>query len=194
MNPISIISASTITEADLASVKMGQRFGRLDLQSKLAVAAVSALKVDFSKWPADRIGICLAASAGSLTTDVNFWQGRDAVGGPSPTLFAYTLPSAAMGEIAIHFRLTGPNRCFVGDDKIVLSEAADLIHSGDADACVCVYCETVSNECGAYTGLPQVTAACALFLKRGEEGRPWRTIDRDMKVLCTLISPVNSAG
>ena len=136
MNPISIISASTITEADLASVKMGQRFGRLDLQSRLAVAAVGALKVDFSKWPADRIGICLAASAGSLTTDVNFWQGRDAVGGPSPTLFAYTLPSAAMGEIAIHFRLTGPNRCFVGDDKIVLSEAADLIHSGDADACV----------------------------------------------------------
>ena len=194
MNPISIISASTITEADLASVKMGQRFGRLDLQSKLAVAAVSALKVDFSKWPADRIGICLAASAGSLTTDVNFWQGRNAVGGPSPTLFAYTLPSAAMGEIAIHFRLTGPNRCFVGDDKIVLSEAADLIHSGDADACVCVYCETVSDECGAYTGLPQVAAASALFLKRGEEGRPWRTIDRDMKALCTLISPVNSAG
>ena len=194
MNSISIISASTITEADLASVKMGQRFGRLDLQSKLAVAAVGALKVDFSKWPTDRIGICLAASAGSLMTDVNFWQGRNAVGGPSPTLFAYTLPSAAMGEIAIHFRLTGPNRCFVGDDKIILSEAADLIHSGDADACVCVYCETVSDECGAYTGLPQVAAASALFLKRGEEGRPWRTIDRDMKALCTLISPVNSAG
>lgn len=193
MNPISVVSASVVTEVDLASVRLGPRFGRLDLQSRLAVAAVAALPVDLSGLAADRTGICLAASAGSLNTDVNFWQGRNAVGGPSPTLFAYTLPSAAVGEIAIHFRLTGPNRCFVGDDTIILPEAADLLRTGEADACVCVFCETAGKECAAYTGLPPGATACALLLKSGGEGRPWEN-DRDMKALCTLISAVNSAG
>jgi 3-oxoacyl-(acyl-carrier-protein) synthase len=194
MNPISIAAVSVVTEKDLASARLGPRFGRLDLQSRLAVAAVAALPVDFSQLPAERTGICLAASAGSLATDVNFWQGRKATGGPSPTLFAYTLPSAAVGEIAIQFHLTGPNRCFVGDDRIVLPEAADLIRTGGADACVCVYCETVTKECGELTGAPAAAAAWAIFLKRGGEGRSWREIDRDMKPLCTLISQVNSAG
>src|ERR1700743_78281 len=118
MNKISIAAASMVTEADLSGARLGQRFGRLDLQSQLALLAVASLKTDFSAFAPDRIAICLVASAGSLTTDVNFWNGHNGVGGPSPTLFAYTLPSAAAGEIAIHFRLTGPNLCFVGDETI----------------------------------------------------------------------------
>jgi len=148
MNKMSIAAASTVTEADLKSAKLGQRFGRLDLQSQLALLAVSSLKINFDGFARDRIGICLAASSGSLSTDVNFWNGRNGVGGPSPTLFAYTLPSAAVGEIAIHFKPTGPNLCFVGDDKNLLTEAADLIRRGEADACVCVFARSSAPIAG----------------------------------------------
>jgi len=193
MNKISIIAASMASQAGLAGARLGQRFGRLDLQSQLALLAVASLNVDFTAQPPDRIGICLAASAGSLSTDINFWNGRNGTGGPSPTLFAYTLPSAAAGEIAIHFRLTGPNLCFVGDDKIVLPEGADLIRRGDADGCICVFCEAVSADCGKLISLPPMATACAIFLKRGDGLREWREFDRDMKPLCALISPAKSA-
>jgi hypothetical protein len=88
MHNISIAAASTVGEADLASARLGQRFGRLDASSQLALLAVASLNIDFNEHPRDRIGICLATSAGSLSTDVNFWNGRNGVGGPSPTLFA----------------------------------------------------------------------------------------------------------
>ena len=194
MSRISIAAASVVTEGELTSARLGPRFGRLDLQSRLALLAVASLKVDFAAWSAERIGICLAASAGSLTTDVNFWQGRNGTGGPSPTLFAYTLPSAAVGEIAIHFRLTGPNRCFVGDENILLPEASDLIRRGEVDACICVHCEVVSAECGALIDEPPTATARAVLLTSGGSGRGWRENDRDMKRLCKLISQVNSAG
>src|SRR5580692_10117366 len=109
MDKIIITAKTQVTEADLKSVRLGMRFGRLDLSSQLALMAVESLDLDFGKFSRDRIAICLAARAGSLSTDFVYWQGRDAVGGPSPTLFAYTLPSAAIGEIAIRHRLTGPN-------------------------------------------------------------------------------------
>src|ERR1700744_191387 len=184
MEKISIVAASAVTAADLPGARLGPRFGRLDLQSQLALLAVSALKVDFAQLPPDRIAICLATSAGSLTTDMNFWKGRHGTGGPSPTLFAYTLPSAAAGEIAIHFRLTGPNVCFVGDDKMLLPEAVDLIRRNEADGCLCVFCEVISDDCAELTSRPAVAAACALFLRRGAGGHDLREFDRDMKPLC----------
>ncbi len=202
MNDLSIIAASQVTSADLARARsgfnsgaeLGSRFGRLDLQSQLALLAVASLRVDFSALPPARTGICLVASAGSLATDVNFWNGRHGGGGPSPTLFAYTLPSAAAGEIAIHFKLTGPNLCFVGDSQIALPEAADLTRRGEADACVCVFCEVVSPECAQFVAVPPVAAACAVLLRRGPGPRPWSELDRDIKALSALISPPQSAG
>lgn len=194
---IAIAAASTVTEADLKSARLGQRFGRLDLQSQLALLAVASLKVDFTALPLDRIGICLAASAGSLATDFNFWQGRNGVGGPSPTLFAYTLPSAAVGEIAIHFGLTGPNLCFVGDDKMLLPAATDLIRSDKIGGCLCVFCEVISADIAKIISAPPAATACAMFLRAAEGfsgGRELREFDRDMKALCALISPLNSAS
>jgi hypothetical protein len=203
MNKIFIAAASIVTETDLPSARLGQRFGRLDLQSRLALLAVASLKIDFGGFARDRVGICLAASAGSLTTDFYFWQGRDSVGGPSPTLFAYTLPSSAAGEIAIHFGLTGPNLCFVGDDKNLLTEAADLIRRDEADGCLCVFCEAVSAEVAKIISSPPSATACALFLQRfnlenevaiSEGSRELQEFDRDMKSRCALISRSKSAG
>src|SRR6266699_6131737 len=146
MDDIIVTAASQVTETDLSSSRIGPRHSRLDLASRLALLAVESLALQFDTVPRDRIAICHAARAGSLSTDVEYWKGRALVGGPSPTLFTYTLPSAAIGEIAIRHRLTGPNLCFVGDDSVVLSEASDLIRRGEADGCVCVFCNMVTAE------------------------------------------------
>ena len=156
--------ASWVTENDLRTAKLGGRFGRLDLLSQLALLAVEALRLDFEALPRARTAICLAAPGGSLSTEVEYWNGCDAVGGPSPTLFAYTLPSAAMGEIAIRYRLTGPNLCFVGEDDMLLSEAGDLIRRGEADGCLCVCCRIVSTAAGELIDASPVTEARAIFL------------------------------
>ena len=168
MDKIVIIATSNVVEAELKSARLGTRFGRLDLSSQLALLAVESLGVDFEKFPRDRIAICLAAKAGSLSTDFDFWQERHAVGGPSPTLFAYTLPSAAIGEIAIRNRLTGPNLCFVGDGKMLLPEATDLIRRGEADSCVCVHCDVVNAEIEKMIHAAPVARARAFFLTRGD--------------------------
>jgi 3-oxoacyl-(acyl-carrier-protein) synthase len=166
MDKIVIAATSQVTEADLPSARLGTRFGRLDLSSQLALLAVESFAVQFEKFSRERIAICLAAKAGSLSTDFDFWSGRDAVGGPSPTLFAYTLPSAAIGEIAIRHRLTGPNLCFVGDEKMLLPEAADLIQRGEADSCVCVYCEVLNAGAAKIIHAPPAARASAYFLTR----------------------------
>src|SRR3954468_22920031 len=95
-NSIVITGANLVTEDDIAGARLGKRFGRLDLASQLSLLAVEPLNL--GEIRRERVGICLSATAGSLSTDVEYWNGRDAVGGPSPTLFAYTLPSAAIGE------------------------------------------------------------------------------------------------
>lgn len=166
MDKIVITATSQVTEADLKSTRLGSRFGRLDLMSQLALLAVEKLGINFDLFPRERIAICLAAKAGSLATDVEFWKGRDAAGGPSPTLFAYTLPSAALGEIAIRHKLTGPNLCFVGDDKMLLPEATDLLQRGEADVCVGVYCEVSTPAAATIIQSTPAANASAFFLAR----------------------------
>jgi 3-oxoacyl-(acyl-carrier-protein) synthase len=190
MRELVIIATSIVTEADLRNARLGQRFGRMDLTSQLALLAVESLAGSFESLVRDRIAICLGTRTSSLVTDVEYWKGRDAAGGPSPTLFTYTLPSAAIGEIAIRHRLTGPNLCFVGPGRDVLPEAADLIRRGEADSCVCVYVNAVSSTLAGLIAVPKAATACALFLRRGENaGREWQENDRDMEALCANLRP-----
>jgi len=194
MPELIITAASLVTEADVRAARLGTRFGRLDLASRLVLLAVESLGINFDAQARDRIGICLAARAGSLATDLDFWRGRDAVGGPSPTLFAYTLPSAAIGEIAIRHRLTGPNLCVVGED-VVLSEARELIQRGEAEACVCVSCNVVTPAVAEMIQSPPAARASALFLQCGGDGlRELRENDRDIESLCAVICARNSTN
>jgi len=132
----------------------------------LAVLAVEKLGIDFGSLPRERIGICLAVKAGSLATDLEYWKGRDAAGGPSPTLFAYTLPSSALGEIAIRHHITGPGLCFFGDDSYLVEEAERLITAGEADACLCVSCKVITPEVAQVLDAVSVARATATFLTR----------------------------
>lgn len=190
MTNLVITAAARVTCADTKTARLGPRFGRLDPASQLALLAVESLGVDFAKLSRERIGICLAARAGSLSTDVEYWKGRDAVGGLSPTLFAYTLPSAAMGEIAIRHKLMGPNLCFTGDDRQVLTEAAELIRRGEAEACVCVCCNVISEAAGELIQAGSAAWAVAIFLARAGVGisLPPEGNGRGMESLCAGLT------
>ena len=190
MDHLSIISSNAVTDADLPSARLGQRFGRMDLTSQLALRAVEPLATSFASHARDRIAVVLAAQTSSLPTDAEYWNGRDNPGGPSPTLFTYTLPSAAIGEIAIRHKLTGPNLCFVGSNQCLLPEAADLIQRGEADGCVCVYVNVVSPALAGFMRRPVTARACALLMTRGESGlRQWQENDRDIEMLCATLRP-----
>ncbi len=170
MSNFVITATSQVSEADLKSARLGTRFGRMDLASQLALLAVEMLGVDFGKFSTGRVAICLAAHAGSLSTDAAYWNGRDAVGGLSPTLFAYTLPSAAIGEIAIRHKLTGPNLCLIGGNEAALTEAEDLLpedllRRGEADACVCIFCDVISPDAMKLIQVPPAATAKAWFLQ-----------------------------
>ena len=185
MDNIVITATSIVTGDDVRAARLGTRFGRLDLLSQVALLAVEPLVSNFGSIARERIGICLAARAGSLPTDVEYWNGREATGGPSPTLFAYTLPSAAVGEIAIRHRLTGPNLCFVGSDAAIVSEAADWLSRGLVDGCLCVSSNVVSEALARMIQAPPAARACALFLQRGSGGlQVLGKNDRDMESLC----------
>jgi 3-oxoacyl-(acyl-carrier-protein) synthase len=166
-----ITAANPVTSADLPHARLGQRFGRMDLTSQLALLAVEPLADRFDSFARDRIAVLLAARTSSLSTDVEYWKGRDNAGGPSPTLFTYTLPSAALGEIAIRHRLTGPGLCFVGAGEELVIEAADLLGRGEADACVCVIADVVSPALAEMISTPPAATAHAFFVQR-EENTP----------------------
>jgi 3-oxoacyl-(acyl-carrier-protein) synthase len=188
MNNLVVAALSKVTGQDVAAARLGVRFGRLDTLSQLALLAVESFGIHFETLSRSRIGICLAASAGSLSTDTDYWNGRNTVGGPSPTLFAYTLPSAAVGEIAIRYGLTGPNLCFVGGSSIVLTEAVDMLARGEADGCVCVACHALSPAAADLLRAAPAANACAIFLTRGHDGAyVLRENDRDMESLCDTL-------
>lgn len=188
MNKVLVSAASAVTDADLPNAKMGSRFGRMDLLSQLALLAVESLGVNFDSIDRSRIGICLATGAGSLPTDIEYWKGRHDIGGPSPTLFAYTLPSSAIGEIAIRYKLTGPNLCFVGTDATLLAEGNDLIQRGEADACLCIATNVITAAAAELIGVPPIAKARAVFLVRGTDGVALEENPRDIESLCTLVS------
>lgn len=187
-----ILAANSVTSADVAAARLGTRFGRMDLASQLSLLAVEPFAPQFETFARDRIAIVLAARAGSLPTDVAYWNARNEPGGLSPTLFTYTLPSAAIGEIAIRHRLTGPNLCFVGGSEDVLPEAAGLLRTGEADACVVVITHVVSPALTEKILLPEVAQSWAVFIDRNGPGLAALGENRrDMEALCANLRPQN---
>jgi 3-oxoacyl-[acyl-carrier-protein] synthase II len=88
------------------------RYGRMDDYSRLGLLAITlALKdAQLDQWSEMRnISIVASTVYGCLQTDDDYYdtvrlkEGRLA----SPNLFAYTLPSSFLGEVAIYYGLTG---------------------------------------------------------------------------------------
>ncbi|NLD94996.1 MAG: hypothetical protein GX639_20260 [Fibrobacter sp.] len=109
-------------------------FGKLAFPDKLAFSAASLALVGITELPQERSGISIAIPYGSLTTDMFFME--SALGPlPSPAYFSATLPSSTIADIAIYYKLKGPDRVFCGGSSPVydaLTAASDLLTLGKA--------------------------------------------------------------
>ncbi len=116
------------------------RLARMNPVSRVALAAlVGAMKTaGLASWRRKRdIGIVAATRTGCLNTDMDYFKEILAQGGASasPHLFAYTLPSAFMGDASIYLGLVGPAFVIQEEDPFSLTGltlAVDLLFMGDA--------------------------------------------------------------
>ena len=116
------------------------RFGRMDALCRLGLMAVELLGVEFADK--DEVGVVLETRSGSLLADRQFWQTR------SPSVFSYTLPSTAIGEICIRHKLRGPVLCLMsvtGDGRQALEQAQSWLCAGEARSCLCLYADAAGD-------------------------------------------------
>ena len=114
MNDLFITAVNSVTSADVATARLGTRFRRMDQRASSHCSPSNPLRRTLTPLARERIAIVLAARTGSLPTDVATGGGATPWAASVPHCSPHTLPSAALGEIAIRHRLTGPNLCFVG--------------------------------------------------------------------------------
>jgi 3-oxoacyl-[acyl-carrier-protein] synthase II len=124
-----------------------ERFGRFDPVSRMTCLACElALQdagVDYSPEARQEIGILGAGFEGSLAANAVYFKdyvesGRILARG---NLFVYTLPTAPLGEAAIHFGFQGPLFSLISPATPLadaLEAASALVKSGDAPAMLVV--------------------------------------------------------
>jgi hypothetical protein len=144
-------------------------FGKLMLPDKLAFGVVSVLLSYCDSPPDESVGVCMEAPWGSLSTDLCYAESV-ASGIPSPALFSATLPSSALSEVAIFYKLKGPNRVLAGEDTgglACLDAAARLIASRKAQRMLVVLVRALdAQDCRSLPGgtLPAAAQAYALLV------------------------------
>ncbi len=119
--------------------KLHTGFGKLNAPDKLAFSTAALLFSDYSDYKEEKTGICLGTVYGSFCTDLHYIESVKN-GFPSPGYFTATLPSSAATEVAIMFKLKGPDRIFVGSSDIpgftALESALRIIEMGKAETMV----------------------------------------------------------
>ncbi len=126
-------------------------FGRLDAYTRLGLAATAlALRDAGQEAGALReTGIVCTTRYGCLQTDLDFMRSMTVAGGrhPSPALFAYTLPSALVGEAGILFGLTGPAYVTASESDLASLELAlESLSLGEARQMLAGWCDAGRPE------------------------------------------------
>ncbi len=90
-------------------------FGKLNVPERLAFSTAALTLNEYVDLDPDKTGISLGTVFGSISTDLRYMESVES-GFPSPAYFTATLPSSAATEVAIMFKLKGPDRIFVGNE------------------------------------------------------------------------------
>ena len=151
------------------------RIGRLDRVCRLALAA-SFLAVDDAALALplaapERVGLAVGTGLGCLLSDAEYLEKVVAQGAPaaSPRVFAYTVSSAAAGEVSIALGLHGPNTTLhmgLAAGAGALGQAADLIRLGRADV-------VLAGGVDAHDAALAAALRDMRLLKRPEQARPF---------------------
>lgn len=122
-------------------------FGKLVLADRLSFAAACLLFNTYPDCVGEQVGICAAVPYGSLSTDLQYQSSLSTI--PSPALFSATLPSSVVSEVAIYFKLKGPNRVFVnirGALITAIDAAFRMITLSKADSILVLYANVINDE------------------------------------------------
>lgn len=117
-----------------------ETFRRLDVASRMLVLAGAAAGLPdvLPNGAAAATGIVVETSLGCLDADLRFARSM-AAGMCDGPVFAYTLPSTGLGELALRHGLRGPTVCLstVPEQRgVALREAALLLATGECDLVV----------------------------------------------------------
>lgn len=115
--------------------KLHTGFGKLNAPDKLAFSAASLVLDGADDINFENTGISLGSTTGSLSTDLRYMESI-IDGFPSPAYFQATLPSSPVAEVAIMFKLKGPDRAIVktkGAGLEAINAAVRLINKKKAN-------------------------------------------------------------
>ncbi len=153
------------------------RLGRMDRLSHLAICAAESAVQAGALAGGARAALVLGTAFGAHLANELFWRGVREAGskGASPAIFAYTLPSAASGELAIHFGLRGPCLTLAqgrGSGLAALAAAADLCAEGRAEQVLAVAADSLGAAlCARARGAARVPCeGAAAFVVASEPG------------------------
>ncbi len=119
------------------------KFHKMDLMSKTSFLGVELLKSScqgLASAPEDAVALLFANSESSSDTDTRFRDSYEIERLPGPSLFVYTLPNVALGEISIRNKWYGehmfavfPNFApayFADHGRLLLAEGAEWVIGG----------------------------------------------------------------
>ncbi|ODS82598.1 MAG: hypothetical protein ABS46_08470 [Cytophagaceae bacterium SCN 52-12] len=119
------------------------KFYKMDLLSKISFLGVELLKLSCpgpASAPEDAVALLFANSESSSDTDIRFRDSYEIERLPGPSLFVYTLPNIALGEISIRNKWYGehmfavfPNFApayFTDHSTLLLDDGAEWVIGG----------------------------------------------------------------
>lgn len=153
-------------------------FRRLDCASRALVLAgcAAGLEDSLPAGSAVDVGIVVETSYGSLDADLRFAASMSA-GFCDGAVFPYTLPSTALGELALRHGLRGPTVCLSilqGQRGTALREAELLLATGECQFVVAAQVDALETPCAdASLGCEAVLALLASPSVGARAVAPW---------------------
>lgn len=127
------------------------KFGKMDNLSKMAYVAVGWLLRDINDVDVERMALFFSNAAASLDTDLR--HRRSIVAGDAvahPSIFVYTLPNVAMGEVCIRYHIKSENIFYISShyDRAALRIAAEsaMRHNPYIRQVIIGRCEVLGND------------------------------------------------
>lgn len=123
-----------------------------DLSKALFVAMENIISKypDFKNIDPRRIAIIISNRVSSLEADVQHQEivNKHLEEGASPSIFVYTLPNVAVGEVCIKHKIKGDNTFFIENENSGLADyySRQLIANDIADVAVCGWCDKWNNS------------------------------------------------
>jgi 3-oxoacyl-(acyl-carrier-protein) synthase len=130
------------------------KFYKMDSLCKTAFLVTEALLLHtqlLKKYSSEEVGIIISNKHSSLETDLKYAESMKTAS--SPSLFVYTLPNVAAGEISIRHGFKGETCCFVDDSfnaDLHFAYIDRLLAAGDVKCCISGWVDFFQNKAEAF--------------------------------------------